>query len=333
MIKSGKLWVALQANQLSDQSSTASSGTENNFVETFRCMLSKLEKTFAIPKLNKNMRNSEKINKASRELEANDLQETIEKLTSPVTSIFQEDPILIPVHKGDLESNFQNILNKILKPKKKTLILHSKSFKGNDLYLLVLQCFSEIKQENVLRHDQHPDCTSKEALQDFLTSSEKQIGIFQSVFVTGMESSNVIYFLNAHEGSHDALRCPMTRAVSHLSIILEFENNPRFPLFKGTILNYHFMRKCVKSMGKYDEGKICVTCDIEGICATCSIACHHEHQFEGRLYAFRDTAENKWKGTKAFTECQCFKSNCLFHKHEIQEDSQQNTTKDECAIC
>lgn len=325
--------MALQANQLSDQSSTASSGTEDNFEKTFIRMCFKLGKTFSIPTLSKNMRNSEKINKASRELKANDLQETIKKLTSPVTSIFQEDPTLIPVHKGDLESNFKDILSKILNPRKKTLILHSKAFKGNDLYLLVLKSFSKIKEENVLRHDRHPDCTSKEALQGFLKSSQKRIGIFQSVFVTGMESSNVIYFLNAHEGSHDAIRCPMTRAVSHLSIILEFENNPRFPQFKSTVLDHHFMRKCIKSMKKYDEGKICLTCDIEGICATCSIACHHEHQFSGRTYQFYDTAENKWKGTKALTECQCFKTNCLFHKSEIEEDCQPNTKKDDCTIC
>ena len=323
----------MQANQLSDQSSISYSGNEDNFGETFRTMRSKLEKTFAMPPLSKNMRNSEKINKASRELEAKDLQETIEMLPSPVTSTFQEDPILIPVNKGDLEFNFQNILDKILDPRKKTLILHSKSFKGNDLYLLVQKSFPEIKQENLLRHDKYPACTSKEELQGFLKSSEKKIGIFQSAFVTGMESSNVIYILNAHEGSHDALRCPMTRAVSSLSIILEFENNPRFPQFKGTMLNHHFMRKCVKSMKKHDEGKICLTCDVEGICATCSLACHHEHQFAGRTYQFHDTAENKWKGTTAFTECQCFKSNCLFHKIENKEDSQPNTTKDECAIC
>ena len=326
--------MALQANQLSDQSSiSASSGREDDFEETFRRMLCKLEKSFAIPKLSKNMRNSERINKASRELEANDLQETIEKLPSPVTSIFQEDPILIPVHKADLESNIQNILNKIVNPRKKTLILHSKSFKGNDLYLHVLKSFSQIKQENLLRHDKDPDCASKEALQSFLKSSEKKIGIFQSVFVTGMESSNVIYFLNAHEGSHDAIRCPMTRAVSHLSIILEFENNPRFPQFKGTMLNHSFMRKCVKSMGKYEEGRNCLTCNIEGICATCSIACHHEHRFSGILYYFHDTTLYKLKGKMAFTECQCFKSNCLFHKIENQEESQPETKKDECAIC
>merc|ERR1712126_707610 len=83
VIRNGKLWVALQANQLSDQSSTSYSGNEDNFGETFRTMRSKLEKTFAMPALSKNMRNSEKINKASRELEAKDLQETIEMLPSP----------------------------------------------------------------------------------------------------------------------------------------------------------------------------------------------------------------------------------------------------------
>ena len=90
--------------------------------------------------------------------------------------------------------------------------------------------------------------------------------------------------------------------------------------------------KCKKSMGKYDEGNNCSTCDIDGICVACSIACHHEHKFRWPRYCFYETAENKWKGTTAFKECQCFKSNCLFHEIESQSENQSNISNKQCVI-
>ena len=86
-------------------------------------------------------------------------------------------------------------------------------------------------------------------------------------------------------------------------------------------------------MGKYEEGKNCLTCNVEGICATCSIACHHEHQFAEKICKFHDPAEYILKGKKMFTECQCFKPNCLLHKSENQEGIQSKTIKTQCAIC
>ena len=102
MILEGKLWVALQANVLSDLCSTKA-GFEGEFKE----MMSNLKILFTIPNLTRNMRNSENINKASQGLKDNDpnykVRNTIKKLPPPATSSSNEEPILIPVHVNDFE--------------------------------------------------------------------------------------------------------------------------------------------------------------------------------------------------------------------------------------
>ena len=60
-IVDGKLWIALQANALSDQCET-----EDSFDESFENMKTNLEKIFTFPNLSKNMRNSENINSAGQ---------------------------------------------------------------------------------------------------------------------------------------------------------------------------------------------------------------------------------------------------------------------------
>ena len=59
----GKLWLAMQANVLSDQS-----WTDNNFEGRYKEMMTKLEKLFTVPSLNMNMRNGGKVNKACQEV-------------------------------------------------------------------------------------------------------------------------------------------------------------------------------------------------------------------------------------------------------------------------
>merc|ERR1712018_929630 len=60
----GKLWLAMQANVLSDQSKT-----ESDFEGRYKEMMTKLENLFTVPTLNMNMRNGENINKACQEVE------------------------------------------------------------------------------------------------------------------------------------------------------------------------------------------------------------------------------------------------------------------------
>ena len=138
-ISDGKLWLAMQANVLSDQSDT-----KDDFERRYKEMMTNLENLFTVPALNMNMRNGEKVNKACQEVKyigtnsAYNVSETIVKLPPPTTSCSQshqisqvlqapstssshEDPILIPVNENDLESNFQNILKPVLDLKTKKI--------------------------------------------------------------------------------------------------------------------------------------------------------------------------------------------------------------------
>merc|ERR1712133_329296 len=160
---------------------------------------------FTIPNLSKNMRNSQNINKASQGIEdiANHFQITksIKMLPPQSTSTrYNEEPTLISVHQNDFDSKIKKILSKAaFDPKKKTLVLHSKTFKSNDLKLLFLKAFPKIDSETILEHDNYPANATELDLQKFLKSPEIKIGIFQSKFVTGMEGSNVIFFYDAHD--------------------------------------------------------------------------------------------------------------------------------------
>ena len=163
--------MALQANLLSDQSWTGD-GFEDKFAE----MMSNLKTLFAIPNLTRNMRNGEEINRATQGVNtfgnSYEVRSTIEKLPPPTTSSSNEEPILIPVHGKDFESNFQNILNEALfDQKKKTLILHAGNFEGKDLQSLFLKNVPEIEPETILQHDNHPKDATKKHLQDFFNKN------------------------------------------------------------------------------------------------------------------------------------------------------------------
>lgn len=171
-------------------------------------MVSELANVFWFPKLSKNMRNSGNINKASKNLKGHKLNygkvsNILEPLPSPnkaeslTTSISEEEPILIPIHQNDFESNFKDILEPILDLKKKTLMLHSKKIDGTNLKSLLLDNFPRIKEEHVIQHDNYPNNATKKELQNFLRHSDTRIGIFQTKFVSGIEGSNVIYFHDA----------------------------------------------------------------------------------------------------------------------------------------
>ena len=300
----GKLWLAMQANVLSDQSYT-----EGDFDKRYKEMMAKLENLFTVPTLNMNMRNGEKVNKASQSVENQsggtnfNVGETIDKLPPPTTlssqsvqpsqalqapptSSSQGEPIFIPVHEDDLESHFQNILKTVLDFKKKNLILHSKSFEGKDLKSLLLRNFSKINPKTIIQHDNHPNDASKEDLQKFLKESETEIGIFQSRLVTGMEGSNVIYFYDDNDRINSSVRCTMTRAVTHLCIICQFKNNSPYPTkFPNMKVNNDFI-KCQKVFERYDRKYECVTCNKNQICVACFLGCHNHHKTErqGRAY-------------------------------------------------
>ena len=291
--------------------------------------MSELGKTFTIPSLRKNMRNSENVNKASHGVEVDagygdQVSETIEKLTSPITSIPQAEPLLIPIHENDFDLNFKSVLSTTLNPDKKTLILLSRSFVVKSIYLLLLRSYPEIKPENILKHDRHPNNASTKELQNFLTEPKMKIGIFQSHFVTGIEGSNVIYFLDSSEDVNTSVRCTMTRAVTNLTIIFKFENNPNFIKFKNTKLNNSFI-KCKRWMTKNEYGNTCLTCntnkDLFNFCVACSIGCHHEHKIKWLGHRFEENEE-----------CDCIKLNCLIQKFQVANENQSNTSKENCLI-
>ena len=299
-IVDGKLWIALQANALSDQCDT-----KIGFDESFEKMKTNLENIFTFPDLSKNMRNSENINSAGQGVQQTSsnyykVSNAIEKLPPPTTSSSQEKPLLIPIHENNFESNFKNMLNEeVFNPKKKTLILHTEKFNRNDLKSLFLKSFSEIKPETILQHDNHPNDATKEDLQEFLKQPEIKIGIFQSRFVTGMEGSNVIYFYDDDDLVNTSLRCTMTRAVSHLSIIYRFNDKSGSSInFKNTKIIKKFV-KCKKTFEKNDLKSKCVTCNTNQICNSCSFGCHHEHEIDVEDFA------------KKNEKCNCSKTNCF----------------------
>jgi len=300
-IVDGKLWIALQANALSDACNTG-----DGFEKSFEKIKTNLEKIFTFPDLSKNMRNSGNINSAGQGVQQSNafdyqVSNAIEKLPPPTISSSQEKPLLIPIKEKDFEFNFKNMLNEeVFNPKKKTLILHSKKFKGNDLKSLFRKKFPEIKPETILHHDDHPNDAAKEELQDFLKDPEIKIGIFQSKFVTGMEGSNVIYFYDEND-LYTSPGCTMTRAVSHLCIILRFTDNGFSLNFKNTKLIKKFI-KCKKMFETLNSYK-CLTCNTNQICKTCCYGCHHEHEID-----FEGFDENE--------KCKCRKTKCLIQKPE-----------------
>ena len=94
----GKLWIALQANVLSD---TSYHYYFDDFEESFKRSKNDLQNNFTVPALTKNMRNSEYINKTCQGVQQNidnyKIKEVIEKLPplqSPTTSSSQDKPIL-----------------------------------------------------------------------------------------------------------------------------------------------------------------------------------------------------------------------------------------------
>ena len=283
-ISKGKLWIALQANALSDQSNT-----ENGFEDRYKRMMSKLEDIFIVPNLNTNMRNSGKINRACQGVvnqggNAFKVNNMIERLPSPVTNSPQEEPIFIPVHENDLKPNFQNILTPFLDFKKKILFLHSESFDGKKLKTLLRKNFPRYTPETILQHDNHPNSATKKELQLFLRHSMAKVGIFQAKLVTGMEGSNIIYLFNSKDYINSSVRCTMTRAVSHLCVIYCFRNNSYNPTKFKTI---KVRRNYIKCQIKFEYGDYkfkCLTCNTKQICFACSIGCHYDHQakFEGK---------------------------------------------------
>ena len=311
----GKLWLAMQANVLSDQSYTLS-----DFEERYKEMMIKLENLFTIPTLNMNMRNGEKVNKACQEVESQGnsswkVSETIDKLPppttsssqsllpsqalqAPTTSSSQEEPIFIPVNEYDFESNFQKILKPVLDLNKKTLILHSDSFKGKNLKSLLLKNFPHIKPETIVQHDKYPNDATKEDLKKFLKQLETKIGIFLSRLVTGMEGSNVIYF-NDHNDYNNSVRCTMTRAVSHLCIIYQFRNNSISTKFPNMKANNNFI-KCQKDT---KEKFKCSTCNINKICAACLYGCHNHHQTKRENYLANEN-----------DKCKCINYKCMIQR-------------------
>jgi len=297
----GKLWVALQANVLSDVSYTID-GLEEKFKE----MISNLTTLFTIPNLTRNMRNSQNINKVSQGVEETyatyKIANMIEKLPPPTTSSSNEESILIPVHYSDFESNFPNILSEaVFDSKKKTLILHSENFKGKNLKSLFLKAFPEIEPKTILQHDNHPNDATKKDLQYFLKNPEIKIGIFQSRFVTGMESSNVIYFHDPYDFD-TSVRCTMTRAVSHLFIIVRFNDSNTTTTFKSMKVNNKFI-KCKRIFDNDDEYYECLSCNTNQICFACLIACHQEHKTKYETYVNEENMK-----------CNCNKSNCFIQK-------------------
>ena len=299
-IADGKLWVALQANALSDQSDAS-----DGFTERFKVMMSKLEDIFHLPTLSKNMRNNENINRASQGVQDSNLMycriaDTIEKLPPQKTSSFQEKPILIPVHASDFGSNFRTMLGEnVLNRRKKTLILHTSNFLGTELKSLLIENFPEIKPEAILHHDKYPNNAKKKDLQNFLKSPEIKIGIFQQRYVTGMEGSNVVYF---HDANHiSSVRCAMTRAVSQLCIILRFTEDEYPTTFHFMNINHNFI-ECQNILYKYDGYYNCRLCNTKQICTSCLIGCHHEHPIEHGGYVIDKS------------KCDCFNSQCLIIK-------------------
>ena len=296
-------------------------GTKDDFNESCEKIKIKLDSLFTFPDLSRNMRNSESINSAGQGVQRIEgspytITNLIRKLPPPTLSSYQEKPFLIPIEEKDFESSFQNILNKeVFNPKKKTLILHSKSFNERDIKSLILKNFPSIKPENILKHDVYPNDATKDDLQMFLKQPEIKIGIFQSRFVTGMEGSNVIYFYD-NEDYFTSTRCSMTRAVSHLCIIHQFKDNRYTPItLKKTKLNNKYI-KCVKKFDKdrnYRENVFqCLTCDTTQICAACSIGCHHEH----KVKCDSSSPSIVKKGFLINTgECNCSKSNCLIREN------------------
>ena len=317
-VSDGKLWLALQANVLSDQRRTY-----DDFEEDYKRMMTMLESFFTIPTLSMNMRNGEKVNKASQLVENQNstwkVNEAIDKLPppttsssqslqpsqalqSPTTKSSQEDPILIPVQGDDLESNFHDILKPVLDLKRKTLILHSTSFEGKHLKSLLLKNFPQIKPETSLQHDKYPDDATKEDLQQFLKQPDTKIGIFQSRLVTGMEGSNVIYFHDKNDDDNSSVRCTMTRAVSHLCIIYHFNNNCDYPTkFPNMKHNNNFLT-CQKVFKELDELYECSACNINPICVACLFGCHIDHQTNKEGYA---------EGNE---KCNCMNSKCLIKR-------------------
>ena len=296
--------MAFQANALSDLCRT-----DDDFEGKFKEMIKNLKPSFTFPNLTRNMRNSENINQATQDVNATNskikVSNTIEKLPPPTTYKFNEEPIVIPVHANDFESNFQNILNEaVFNATKKTLMLHSENFKGKYLKSLFLKTFPKIEQETILQHDNHPNDATKEDLQDFLKNQKVKIGIFQSRFVTGMEGANVIYFHDAFDYGKSSVRCTMTRAVSHLCIILRFKDDDISTTFTRNRINNKFM-KCKKIIAKGDDYFACLSCHIKQICFACLIACHQEHETEWTGYVTMSSSNMK---------CNCIISNCYILK-------------------
>ena len=310
----------MQANVLSDQSHTRS-----DFEERYKEMMTNLENHFTVPTLNMNMRNGEKVNKACQSIEDQgpasefNVSKTIDKLPppttsssqslqpsqslqAPTTSSSQEEPILIPVHQDDLESDFQNILKPVLDLKTKILILHSKSFEGKHLKSLLLKNFPQIKPETIIQHDNHPNDATKEDLITFLKQPKTKIGIFQSRLVTGMEGSNVIYFHDIKYISNSSVRCTMTRAVTHLCIIYRFKNHSSCPTkFQNMKVNNNFIY-CQKVIKRDDTKSECSTCNINPICVACLYGCHNNHQ-------------TKWEGRANDNEnCNCSNYKCVIQR-------------------
>lgn len=318
----GKLWIALQANTLSD-----AGNTKGGFEESFKRSKNDLENYFTVPALTKNMRNSENINKTCQgvpvdgaiNILVNRMIEKLPPLHSPTTSSSQDKPIFIPIHQNDFDSNLKNILSEVLDQDKKTLILHSGLFKGEDLKSLLVKSFSEIKSENIIYHNTYPNDATKEDLEQFLKRPEIKIGIFQSRFVTGMEGSNVIYFHGADGNLNNSLRCTMTRAVSHLCIIHRFENNFVQTKFLNTEMNKKFIY-CQKEFENGENKRKCMTCKTKQICHACLIGCHNEHQIEFGSYAM-----------KKREKCHCIKTKCLIQKKGNEKLDQSKTSK-KCTI-
>ena len=272
-------WLSIQSNTLADVA---------RMDKSFNIQLNKLildlkSKSFVVPLLNANMRNSSQISniKIDRENSQYRMSGEIEKLSS---SVMGQPPTLSLVNQEDLQQELPIILGGALDEIDKDeenntniVVLYnekSKFFNSNLIQRALLKT-TTTKQINVFDPKTLSETQCQNNLKNFLSNRNQILVVSQELF-TGCESSHIIY-LGDDKGSNNFIRCGLLRAVEHLTLVFAIDNDdPFLSSFDGFTLDSKQL-KCIQTLNRSCE---CDSCCATNICKSCSYFCHRHHQLK-----------------------------------------------------
>lgn len=238
-----RIFLAFQVNPLCDANIA-----EASFETEFNKMKNELQQSGAlIANLTSNLRNTKDISEVSRNVETIGIADANLKMTKNIQQVTVEStgvvssraPLLIPIHKKNRTKHLKAAIKRALQRAKEStnnhvIIYDERYISSKEIKESLDECAEQ--EDNILNHPKKSENESSERLIDYL-KQPKGIYIVPLRNFIGMEANSVILIISEKEESHtlevNSIRCNMSRAVAHLSIILEMEDEDKYQFIQS----------------------------------------------------------------------------------------------------